>query len=149
MRRTYEVLAGISLATSLALGAVACSGTHPESDKTKCIGLSFAAPKGGPGAIQMRVFPEFNRNFGDARPMTISGKVASGNDAGELVQTPAGESAYGQFTFTWHIQETRQQASLISADVEYEGANYACPDTTLLFDPTSYTVKPHLANSPY
>ncbi len=149
MRRRYEAMAVMGLATSVALGATACGGTSSETDSTKCIGLSFASPKGGPGAIQMRVFPEFNRNFGDPRLMVVAGKILSGNDMGEAIKTPAGETAYGQFSFTWNLQESREQSSLVSADVAYDGANYRCPNTTIHFNPKTYAVNPHLANSPY
>lgn len=149
MKRNREMFPVIGLATSLALGVVACGGPTDKPAQTECVGLAFASPKGGPGAIQMRVFPKFNRNFGDARPMTVDGKVLAGNDAGASIQTPPQESSYGQFTFTWDTHAQDPQSSTVSASVTYEDKSYQCPTTKVVFDPTTYKITPHLPNSSY
>jgi hypothetical protein len=149
MKRSYEVIAAIGLTTAVALGATACGGPSNEAKGAACVGLDFASPKGGPGAIQMRVFPKFNRNFGDARPMTVTGKVVDGNDTGAQIDTPPQSSGYGQFTFTWDTHETVAQSSEVNAEVTFQGNTYKCPPTTVHFDPKSYQVEPHLPNSPY
>lgn len=144
MKRSYEIITAVSLATSLALGTAACSESPLKDRQTTCTGLEFTAPKGGPGAVQIDVFPIFNRNFGDASYMQVAGKIVSGNDKGQLLYESPDRNGQGQFTFTWDSRNTSIQTSVVRANVQFLGDDYACRDTLLQFDPVSNAVTPHL-----
>ena len=153
MSKGYEILTGLGLATSIALGSTACSGSS-ESSHTACVGVDFSSPKkGGPpgskGSILMYAFPKLNRNFGDARVMDVSGKVIKGNDAGQTIQSVPNLNGTGEFALTWDLKSKAIQSDVVHVQVDFEGKQYTCPDTTVRFDPTTYTVTPQLPNSPY
>ena len=147
MKRSYEILVGIGMTTAVALGASACSGSVSTARalKASCIGLEFTTPKGGPGDIEIDVFPKFNRNFGDARPMMTTGRIVSGNDAGKEI-TP---SKYGSYIgmYTWDASLSKTPESVVAATVKFLGHEYVCPPTQMKINPITDKISPQLPNS--
>ena len=152
MNKNFERVGKIvAVGLAAGIGMTACGGSKSPKLKatihTNCTGLEFASPKGGPGEIKMNVYPTFNRNFGDARPLTVTGEVVGGNDKGNAVSTNG--SGSGEFTFSWDTESTAVQSSAVDVNVQFEGFQLTCPETTVYFNPTNYAVTHHLANSPY
>jgi hypothetical protein len=150
MRKGYEILTGVGLATSLALGATACGGSS-ENDHTACVGVYFASPKGGPGDIIMYAFPKFNTNFGDARKVDVYGQVITGNNIGQQLQAVPDLNEAAEYHFTWDRKSKTVQSDVVRLHASFGDGQklYTCPDTRLQFDPSTYKVTPHLPSSPY
>lgn len=143
--------AAVVLATALAVGIGFTGCSHPETNGAECTGLQFASPKGGPGAIQMRVFPAIDGKIGKAE---ATGEVIEGNDKGTPIAPPADTpedipTPYGQFTFTWDTAEKSPQTSKVTAVAHFAGKQLTCPTTTLTFNPQTFDIAPHAAHAPY
>ena len=85
----------------------------------------------------MYVFPVFNHNFVNSLHTKVSGRVESGNDAGQRVihdqDVPEGKS-----TFTWNPSSSSIQTSLVELNVKVDHQDYICTPTNLYFDPKTY-----------
>lgn len=149
MKRSFETrnLAVLPLALfagSLPLSAAASA--HNIKASSVCKGIEFAAPKGGPGIIDVEVFPVTR---GHVVASLVMGKVIKGNDKGALISSSTNFPGAGEFSLTWDETSHKTQNATVSLSLEVPGHAQLqeCPDTTLHFDPNSFHISPALPKS--
>jgi hypothetical protein len=117
---------------------------------SECKAVRFAALKGGPGLMDVGVFPIVKNN--ELAEATISGKVIKGNDKGAIISNTT-DSQYagiaGEFVLTWNESSQKTQSATVELSVEVPGHNQlqACPETTLLLNPNNSHITPAYSKS--
>lgn len=138
------VTAGVIVATGVAalFGCTASESGTKATNGSECIAVGFGSDKGGPGLIGVNVYPILRD---DAVATEVSGKVISGNDKGAIIKDNSAVFAgSGEFLFSWDGTTQTIQTSKVAVAAEIAGRAQLqeCPETTLRFDPTTYSLSP-------
>lgn len=136
--------AGVAFAVGIAALTGCSSGESnaklkPTSD---CIAVGFGSNKGGPGLIEVNVYPILKDHVVAAR---VSGEVIGGNDKGVVIRdNSVAFAGTGEFLFSWDDTTKAIQTAevTVAAEVAGKAQLQICPVTTLHLDPTNLYLSP-------
>ena len=137
----------LSVAAAVGLAALAgCTSARstpaPKKSESICIKVGFGSAKGGPGLLDMDVYPILKPGYVASN---VTGEVISGNDTGvKIVDNSSVFAGSGEFPFSWDTNSVNMQSATVRVSAEVAGMPQlqACPDTTLHFNPTNFDISP-------
>ncbi len=136
------VTASVAFAVGMAALTGCSSGESSPKPTSDCIAVGFGSDKGGPGLIEVNVYPILKDQAVAAR---VSGEVIGGNDKGAAIRdNSAAFAGTGEFLFSWDDTTKAIQTAevTVAAEVAGKAQLQICPVTTLHLDPTNLYLSP-------